>query len=262
MPRSLWQCTEKIALSEFGTRARTVSNMAWYSCGVVYPTVSGRLIVVAPALIAASTIRHMKSISVRVASSADHSTSSVHLRARVTASMVACKTCSGVMPSLTDMCSGEVEMNVWMRPRLAGLIAAPQRSMSASPVRDRPQITDLSERRAISATDSKSPSEAAGKPASIMSTPISSSNSATSSFSSNVMVAPGHCSPSRKVVSKMKTRSLLEPVSVAAVIVLVLESNFSVEAGATLSKISGGRRVGFSSSPQRPGKAQPALRGG
>ncbi len=47
-----------------------------------------------------------------------------------------------------------------------------------------------------------------GKPASMMSTPISSSSSATSSFSSMVMVAPGHCSPSRKVVSKMTTRSL------------------------------------------------------
>src|SRR6187399_1222806 len=39
------------------------------------------------------------------------------------------------------------------------------------------------------------------------STPISSSISAISSFSSNVMVAPGHCSPSRKVVSNMMTRS-------------------------------------------------------
>src|SRR5271154_81343 len=46
-----------------------------------------------------------------------------------------------------------------------------------------------------------------GKPASMMSTPMSSSISATSSFSSKVMVAPGHCSPSRKVVSKITTRS-------------------------------------------------------
>ena len=154
-------------------------------------------------------------------------------------------------------------MNVWMRPRLAGLIAAPQRSMSASPVRDRPQITASLERRAISATDSKSPSDAAGKPASMMSTPISSSSSATSIFSSKVMVAPGHCSPSRRVVSNMMTRSLLEPVSaVAAVMFVFLESDVSFEAGATLAEMSGGRRVGLSSSPQRPGKAQPALRGG
>ena len=47
-----------------------------------------------------------------------------------------------------------------------------------------------------------------GKPASMMSTPISSSTSATWIFSSRVMEQPGDCSPSRKVVSKMTTRSL------------------------------------------------------
>src|SRR5437870_4361457 len=41
----------------------------------------------------------------------------------------------------------------------------------------------------------------------MMSTPMASSSSATSSFSSWVMVAPGDCSPSRNVVSKMTTRS-------------------------------------------------------
>ncbi len=41
----------------------------------------------------------------------------------------------------------------------------------------------------------------------MMSTPMSSSSSASSILSSNVMVAPGHCSPSRRVVSKIKTRS-------------------------------------------------------
>jgi hypothetical protein len=48
--------------------------------------------------------------------------------------------------------------------------------------------------------------EAMGKPASMMSTPISSRSWAISSFSSWVMVAPGDCSPSRSVVSKMTTR--------------------------------------------------------
>src|SRR5262249_36856525 len=43
----------------------------------------------------------------------------------------------------------------------------------------------------------------------MMSTPIASRKSATSNFSSKVIVAPGHCSPSRRVVSKMKTRSVL-----------------------------------------------------
>src|SRR5512132_2439842 len=105
------------------------------------------------------------------------------------------------------MCTGEVEMKVWMRLRLAGLIASAQRSMSLNAARASPQTTALLVRLAISCTAAKSPSDAIGKPASMMSTPIWSSSSATSSFSSWVMVAPGHCSPSRKVVSKMMTRS-------------------------------------------------------
>src|SRR5580704_2651755 len=94
-----------------------------------------------------------------------------------------------------------------MRLRRAGLIASAQRSMSLKAARESPQMTAFRLRLAISCTAAKSPSEAIGKPASMISTPIVSSNSATSSFSSCVMVAPGHCSPSRKVVSKMRTRS-------------------------------------------------------
>ena len=100
-------------------------------------------------------------------------------------------------------------MKVWMRGRLACFTASPARSMSASPARDSPHTTEFLIRLAISDTAWKSPSEAIGKPASMMSTPMSSRKSATSSFSSKVMVAPGHCSPSRRVVSKMKTRSVL-----------------------------------------------------
>ena len=88
--------------------------------------------------------------------------------------------------------------------------------MSFSPARDSPHTTARLARLAISETASKSPSEAIGKPASMMSTPISSRKSATSSFSSKVMVAPGHCSPSRSVVSKMKTWSLSEVVCPAS----------------------------------------------
>src|SRR5437868_6637647 len=105
------------------------------------------------------------------------------------------------------MCTGEVDRKVWMRRRSAGLIAAAQQSISLSAARARPQTTAFLVRLAISWTAAKSPSEAIGNPASITSTPIVSSNSATSSFSSCVMVAPGHCSPSRKVVSKMRTWS-------------------------------------------------------
>ena len=35
MPRSSWQCTEKRALSEFGTRSRTILMSAKYSSGTV-----------------------------------------------------------------------------------------------------------------------------------------------------------------------------------------------------------------------------------
>ena len=35
MPRSLWQCTENTALSEFGTVSRTFRNISKYSSGTV-----------------------------------------------------------------------------------------------------------------------------------------------------------------------------------------------------------------------------------
>ena len=54
-------------------------------------------------------------------------------------------------------------------------------------------------------TDSKSPGEAMGNPASIMSTPNSSKTLEIWIFSSRLMDAPGDCSPSRIVVSNSKT---------------------------------------------------------
>ncbi len=151
------------------------------------------------------------------------------------------------------MCTGEVDRKVWMRLRLAGLIASAQRSMSLKAARDSPQITAFLERVAISWTAAKSPSEAIGKPASMMSTPMSSSSSATSSFSSWVMVAPGHCSPSRKVVSKMTTRSLSDFADVLMEMVLL-----------ALRPLGPGA-LGFlviCEPPECPGaSAQPALRG-
>ena len=56
---------------------------------------------------------------------------------------------------------------------------------------------------AISCTASKSPLELAAKPASMTSTFRRSSWRAMRNFSSLVMDAPGDCSPSRSVVSKM-----------------------------------------------------------
>ncbi len=120
-------------------------------------------------------------------------------------------------------------------------------------------------RRAISETASKSPSEAIGKPASMMSTPIVSSISATSSFSSKVMVAPGHCSPSRSVVSKISTRSFEEAgveapwLWVESVMVVILKELAPLSSDAGASNRKGRSRH----SPERPGMhARPALRGG
>src|SRR4029077_3619260 len=70
-----------------------------------------------------------------------------------------------------------------------------------------PQMIGPSTSRATAATLSKSPREAAGKPASMTSTPSSASARATRSFSGRVMLQPGDCSPSRSVVSKISTRS-------------------------------------------------------
>jgi hypothetical protein len=162
----------------------------------------------APARIAASTQRRSTSRSVRLASWADHSTSPQRLRARVTEPVTASITSSGDMRRMWLRCEGLVEMKVWMRPRLAPRTASPARSISAGLARARPQTMDSVMMAETFCTDSKSPLEAIGKPASITSTFMSSRILANSSFSSSDMEAPGDCSPSRMVVSKMMTRSL------------------------------------------------------
>ena len=67
------------------TRARTVSNIARYSPGVEYPTVSGRLMTVAPSSTATWVAWIRNSRSVRVASSGLNSTSFECLRASLVA---------------------------------------------------------------------------------------------------------------------------------------------------------------------------------
>ena len=112
---------------------------------------------------------------------------------------------------LRSLCSRwilEVAQKTWMRPLAACFTASPARSMSLAEHRARPQTTLRETSAAIWRTDSKSPSELMGKPASITSTPIDSRWRAISSFSGSVSVPPGACSPSRKVVSKMRTVSL------------------------------------------------------
>jgi len=66
---------------------------------------------------------------------------------------------------------------------------------------------------AMARTAARSPGDAAGKPASMTSTRSRASAFAISSFSAEVIVAPGDCSPSRSVVSKIRTCVLVIVVS-------------------------------------------------
>src|SRR3954464_4220516 len=100
-----------------------------------------------------------------------------------------------------------VEMKVWIRGRSESLIAFQAASMSWKPVRARPQMTGPWTSRAMAWTASKSPGEAIGKPASMMSTPSRASCCAISTFSWVFSEIPGDCSPSRRVVSKILTLS-------------------------------------------------------
>src|SRR5205823_96840 len=171
--------------------------------GIVYPTVSGMLTVLAPALMTASSTRQRKSVSERPASSGENSTLSVYRRAHVTAFTACSRTCSGDILSFIFMWIGDVAMNVWIRCDFAGLTASPQRTTSFSFARASPHTVLSLIALAISCTASQSPLDDAGKPASITSTRSRSSWRAMRIFSSLVIDAPGLCSPSRSVVSKM-----------------------------------------------------------
>ena len=95
-------------------------------------------------------------------------------------------------------------MPVWIRGRLAVASASAATSMSLGIARVSPHTTAASPTSApMRRTLSKSPGLEIGKPASMTSTPSRTSCRAISSFSSVFIEAPGDCSPSRSVVSKM-----------------------------------------------------------
>src|SRR2546421_3257586 len=164
-------------------------------------------IVVAPSSSAIWTTSAMNSTSERDPSSGENSTSSVYALAWATAARACPFTSSRVVWSLRSMWMSLVAMKVWMRGRSESLIAFQAASMSWKLVRARPQITGPCTSRAIDSTASKSPGEVIGKPASMMSTPRRASCCAISSFSARFREIPGDCSPSRRVVSKIRTRS-------------------------------------------------------
>ena len=146
--------------------------------------------------------------------------SPTRLRANRTDCLACSNTWSGVMRSFFSMCKGEVAINVWMRARSAPLRASAAREISRSLARESEHTVESLMVFAISWTASKSPLELAAKPASITSTLSRSSCLAIRSFSSRVMEAPGDCSPSRKVVSKMINLS-------AMVVLLVFQWSWS-----------------------------------
>src|SRR5579864_8079333 len=165
------------------------------------------LTVVAPAAIATSTTWARNSSSVREASSGENSTSSHSSRARAMPAAASRRISSCAMLSLYWRWMALVARNTCRRRRAAPARARAASSMSSGLQRARAQMVGPATSRATAATLSKSPGEAAGKPASMMSTPSSARARATRSFSGRVMLQPGACSPSRSVVSKMRTRS-------------------------------------------------------
>src|SRR5664280_1515643 len=189
------------------TRARTVWKNRTISSGVAYPTVSGRFTVVAPASMTASTTATRKFRSLRVASSAENSTSFTWRRARRTAAAAWSRHSARDIRSLCSRWRSDVAMNVWMRGRAAPSSAAAARSMSASTERASAATMGRRTSRAMARTELKSSSEAIGKPASITSTPRVSSFRARRTFSASHIEKPGACSPSRSVVSKIVMRA-------------------------------------------------------
>jgi hypothetical protein len=171
--------------------------------------VSGTFKTRAPSSTAAAKTSHRKSTSLRVASSAENSTSAASVEASRTASRVIFKTSPRVFFSLCSRWMSEVATKVWMRGRAARLSARPARAMSCSEVRASAATVTARHSAAMAWTAAKSPSEAMGNPASITSTPSASSCRASRNFSSKFIEQPGDCSPSLSVVSKTAILSAL-----------------------------------------------------
>ena len=163
--------------------------------------------VIAPAEITSRVTSARKSFSVRVASMGENSISSQYLRANFIAFTPISMISSLAFFTICSRCTLEVDKKTWMRGDSAFSKAFAVASISFSSARERPAMVTPRISSAICLTDSKSPGEATGKPASITSTLSRASCLAISSFSLIFKLAPGHCSPSLKVVSKMMSFS-------------------------------------------------------
>ena len=100
-------------------------------------------------------------------------------------------------------------MPVWIRPFFANFSDSAATSISFSTARVSAQMVGQVTAFEISTTELKSPGLEMGNPASMISTPSSSSAFATSIFSIVFNWHPGTCSPSRNVVSKIYNLSLI-----------------------------------------------------
>src|SRR6267142_2326766 len=191
--------------------SRTLVNIAPYSSGTAYPTVSGRFSTVAPASTAARQTWQRKSMSVRPASSAENSTSPTCWRPWRTIDVIASSACSRVILSFTRRCKSEVARKTCRREEAAGSNASMAASTSCFFARASAAMGTVRISWATFLTASRSPRDAIGKPASITSTFRAASWRARRIFSSVFIEKPGDCSPSRSVVSKMRTTSIGSP---------------------------------------------------
>ena len=117
-------------------------------------------------------------------------------------SIDAVSTCSGVKFTAYFIWTGEVGMKTCTKPTSQSIAA----SISLFIARDKAQISEVNPAFAMSLTTFFSPSDELGKPASMVSTPSLLSWRAISILSSAVKETPGVCSPSLKVVSKIRIR--------------------------------------------------------
>ena len=162
----------------------------------------------APASTAIENACPRNSMSLRLASSAENSTSGQRVLAYSTILPMDSSACVREMRNLCFRCRSEVARKTCTRGSAARSRAPSAASISSRRVRASPATVLCLISRATSRTASKSPCEAMGKPASITSTPRASSRRASRSFSAVFMEKPGACSPSLSVVSKIRTISI------------------------------------------------------
>src|SRR6202165_581171 len=212
IPKSSWQCALSVMPSTSPRDARTLRNISPYSSGTAYPTVSGKFKMVAPASTATRQTWHKKSMSVRPASSAENSTSPTLLRPSLTIAPMASRAWSRVMCSFTRRCKSEVARKICSRGAAADSSASIAAFTSSLRARASAAIGTVRTSCATLRTASRSPREEMGNPASITSTPNAASWCAMRIFSAVFIEKPGDCSPSRRVVSKMRTTSIERPL--------------------------------------------------